>query len=167
MNDLRTKTLCNHKLGDLVFSLNECPRCNGTGVYFDVGLGVGGDLNMTDTSNRLLQDVEKALLEQVGSNIEDAAWGSALYAIPRSGNFTLTKGYIVSSIVNALSHLRDLLVQEDFDYTLPLTEKIHVDGIKDLKIISSEAEPRKLTVQISVFSESYIKPLNVTVPIYT
>jgi len=165
MRDLLTKTSCNHKLGDLVFSLNQCPRCLGDGVYFDVNIGIGGDFNLVENSSRLVQDVEKSLLEHVGSNIEDSLWGSALYSLSKINNYALTRGFIVSSVVNALSHLRDLLIKENFDYVLPSSEKIHINGIKDLKIMSDNTEPRKLIIQISVYSEDYIQPVNINIPV--
>jgi hypothetical protein len=164
MYDCYAKKSCEHRVGDINFTLSTCPRCKGTGRYFDIGFDSRGDIDLVDGGSRLTQDVEKVLLEFVGSNIEDSQWGSMLFAVSQLKDYTLVKGQIVASVIGALRKLRDTIAGEDFQFTLPATEKIARNGVGDLKVYN-DTDPRRLLIQISIVSESYGEFYNVTVPI--
>jgi len=154
MRDLLSKISCNHKIGDYSFVQTTCPRCEGTGYYFDIMVGNHGDIEVTSGSKRLVQDILKALLEQVGSNIDDSEWGSELYKVRIIQDPTLTKAQIISSVVSSLKRLKVLMDDEDYQYGLPSNEVLSRRGIKDIQILRDTTEPRRLLIQLSLSDNS-------------
>ena len=154
MQDLLSQIICNHKLGNISYTLDDCPRCNSEGKYFDIHVGNHGDFDMVLGSSRLLADVYKALSEQLGTNIEDNMWGSNLYQSLLVRNPDLTKAHIVSSVIGALKELKILLEEENLNYGLPESEMIAPKGVGDLKLLEDPAEPRRLILQITIIAQS-------------
>lgn len=153
MDDLLATIDCNHKIDTYTFTQNQCPRCNGTGRYHDLSIGNHGDLELVFGGKKLSQEVEKSLLNQVGTLIDDPYWGSELYRTSQTDDPSLIRAHIISSVINALKELKRQLDIEDNDFTLPSNEKIANKGIGDLQVLVDETEPRRLILRIVIVSE--------------
>lgn len=164
MYDLYTTKTCDHKIGDLQFISDNCPRCTGNNTYFDLVIDVYGDLQKVSKGNRLRQDVEKCLLDHLGTNGEDSRWGSALYGVKVNMEPQLARSYIYSSVISAIKRLRELLVQENIQYSLPAEEQIAQRGIGDFQVYEDPYDPRKVSIQVTVVSEGVDRQI-IVIPI--
>lgn len=164
MDDLYSTAICYHTLGDLKFTSDDCPRCRGNNRYFDLVIDVYGEFQKVSKGSRLRQDVEKCLLDHVGTNGEDSRWGSALYGVKVSMEPQLARSYIYSSVISAVKRLRELLVQENNQYSLPLEELIAQRGIGDFQVYEDPSEPRKVSIQLTIVSEGVDRQI-IVVPI--
>lgn len=154
MQDILSRIPCMHKIGTYKFTQANCPRCQGTGFYHDLALEVTGEVKLVSGSNRLLQDVEKALVDKQGTHPEDSAWGSQLYNAITRESPSLTRAQIVSSVIDALKRLRYLGQLEDMEYNLPVTEKIARQGIGDISVFTDSIDPRRVELRVVVVSEA-------------
>jgi len=143
MYDLYCKTTCDHKIGDVKFVEEDCPRCNGKGEYFDVQFDATGDFMLVDRSRRLVQDVKKALLDQLGTNTEDPNWGSELHNARLLRDPNLIKARVRASVVEA---------EESSQYIVYPDEKIIRIG--NLMLLEDESDPRYLELLITVVAEN-------------
>ena len=65
--DAQLKHICNHTLATGIYSLTSCPRCLGTGIYYDIQFDPLGQITPVTDEYKLAQDLEKIMLTE--SNI--------------------------------------------------------------------------------------------------
>jgi hypothetical protein len=153
MDDIKVKMPCTHYFSGVGFTSSTCPICMGRNYYYDIFINNTGDIDKVSASARFSQDLEKVLVEHLGSCMEDSQWGSELYKTIAVGEPTLTKAHVVAAVINALKRYKELSMGEDRQYGLSNTEKIADKGIGDLQIIEDPTDPRRLTLMVTVVSE--------------
>ncbi len=62
--DMKLKQSCNHDLAAGQFILDTCPRCLGTGFYYDIQLNESGKLLEVSLVDKLTQTLEKFVLTE-------------------------------------------------------------------------------------------------------
>lgn len=60
--DLKLKHTCDHILASGAFTLETCPRCNGTGFFFDIQFDKTGHPTILKIEDKLIQSLEKLVL---------------------------------------------------------------------------------------------------------
>jgi len=102
--DIKLKHVCNHKLSSQ-FKLSNCPRCLGTGYYYDIKFNEMGRLIEVSLEDKLQQALEKLVLTEENKFHEDVAidlkkW---LGKVPISK----VKAIIKQNIIEGVATLKD------------------------------------------------------------
>jgi phage baseplate assembly protein W len=74
----KLKHTCNHVLSTGTYTLETCPRCVGTGYYFDIKFNPDGQVESIRGSDKLAQELEKITLTPLGENIFHNLYGTTL-----------------------------------------------------------------------------------------
>lgn len=104
--DIKLKHICNHKLSNSQYTLNTCPRCLGTGYYYDVKFNEMGKLVEISLEDKLQQALEKLVLTDENKFHEDVAIGLKkwLGEVPISK----IKAIIKYDLVKSLAELQEI-----------------------------------------------------------
>lgn len=107
--DLSLKHVCNHVLASGTFRLTTCPRCLGTGYYYDIKLTPDGLFETTSKIAKLQQELEKIVLTE--GNPFHPDYGANLQA--RVGDISIQrlKPIIESDLRKAVGQLQMLQEQ--------------------------------------------------------
>lgn len=156
--DLSLKHVCNHVLSSGTFKLNICPRCLGSGFYYDIKLSPDGLFETISKISKLQQELEKITLTE--GNPFHPDYGANLQA--RVGNISIQrlKPIIESDLRKAIGQLQKFQEQASGVNIFSSDELIsHIDSIIiqengqtglqfNVYIITKSAE--KITLQGSI-----------------
>lgn len=96
-------------LTDYSGNSNQCPRCYGSGVYFDIAFDNDGKAILIDDSLKLQQEVFKIVMQEKGENLFHKQYGIELNKrIAGSKNFDNIKPKLEFIVSQAINHLFDL-----------------------------------------------------------
>ena len=73
--DIKLKHTCNHYLNNIQYTLSKCPRCLGTGYYYDAKFNEMGRLIQISLEDKLQQALEKLVLTDENKFHTDVAIG--------------------------------------------------------------------------------------------
>ena len=73
--DIKLKHTCSHYLNNIQYTLNTCPRCLGTGYYYDAKFNEMGRLVQISLEDKLQQALEKLVLTDENKFHTDVAIG--------------------------------------------------------------------------------------------
>jgi hypothetical protein len=104
--DIKLKHVCNHKLSNIQYTLNNCPRCLGIGYYYDVKFNEMGKLVEISLEDKLQQALEKLVLTDENKFHKDVAIGLKkwLGEVPISK----IKAIIKYDLVKSLAELQEI-----------------------------------------------------------
>ncbi len=104
--DIKLKHICNHKLSNSQYTLGKCPRCLGTGYYYDIKFNDMGKLVEISLEDKLQQALEKLVLTDENKFHEDVAIGLKkwLGEVPISK----IKAIIKYDLVKSLAELQEI-----------------------------------------------------------
>ena len=99
--DVKLKHTCNHNLSNVQYTLNTCPRCLGTGYYYDIKFNEAGQPIMVELVDKLVQTLEKFVLtenndfhSEVAINAQQWLGESPISEIKAAIKFELSKSLI-------------------------------------------------------------------------
>lgn len=105
-----------------------------------------GDLALVSGTEKLKQDMIKAFMTDLGSNVTFPEYGSQLNElIGRKLNFPIMKGLITDDIIETLRTLQ--FVNKD-----NLNEDEQIDTLDILEITQSATDPRQIDVRLEVIT---------------
>lgn len=100
--DIKLKHICDHRLSSGTYRLPNCPRCLGTGYYYDIKFNAVGRPFETQFEDKLRQALEKFMITEenrfhfdVAANIQK--W---LGALGNRDNLGIIKDNIIRTLVN-------------------------------------------------------------------
>lgn len=126
--------------------LAVCPKCLSQKSFRDIGFDQVGQLATITSTDRVRQNVSKALLTVIGSNVFNPDYGSTLsFAIGEKLTPTIFFK-LQQSIVNAIQGLIEIQAQE-VD-TLPADEILL--GLNNIAIDIDPVDPRLINIVIEV-----------------
>ena len=73
--DIKLKHICSHYLSNIQYTLGKCPRCLGTGYYYDAKFNEMGRLIQISLEDKLQQALEKLVLTDENKFHTDVAIG--------------------------------------------------------------------------------------------
>ena len=73
--DIKLKHICSHYLSNIQYTLSKCPRCLGTGYYYDAKFNEMGRLIQISLEDKLQQALEKLVLTDENKFHTDVAIG--------------------------------------------------------------------------------------------
>jgi len=73
--DIKLKHICSHYLSNIQYTLGKCPRCLGTGYYYDAKFNEMGRLVEISLEDKLQQALEKLVLTDENKFHTDVAIG--------------------------------------------------------------------------------------------
>jgi len=133
-------------LANYIAPLAVCPKCLSAKSFRDIGFNQMGQLAEVTSTNRVRQNVSKALLTVIGNNVFNPDYGSTLsFAIGEKLTPTIFFK-LQQSIVNAIQGLIEIQAQE-VD-TLPADEILL--GLNNLSIDIDQVDPRLINIVIDV-----------------
>jgi len=149
--DIGQTIVCDHTdlndLGELTtFDIDSCPKCLGTGYYYDF-VFINGQVPTVENEELLEEQVAKHVLTSRGTSIYSDLGTKLLdyLAMPGSVSFTILKRRVEGEIREALS--RFYLIQrsqEDNGQSVTDRETLYkIDSIE-----ASLRSPRQLTVEV-------------------
>jgi len=123
--DIKLKHTCNHKLSNSQYTLGKCPRCLGTGYYYDVKFNEMGKLVEISLEDKLQQALEKLVLTDENKFHEDVAIGLKkwLGEVPISK----IKAIIKYDLIDGITALKDS--QKNVAGLSPRTQIASIDSI--------------------------------------
>ena len=123
--DIKLKHVCNHKLSDGQYTLSKCPRCLGTGYYYDIKFNEMGKLVEISLEDKLQQALEKLVLTDENKFHEDVAIGLKkwLGEVPISK----IKAIIKYDLIDGITALKDS--QKSVAGLSPRTQIESIDSI--------------------------------------
>jgi len=100
--DIKLKHVCNHNLNSGQYSLAKCPRCLGTGYYYDIKFGETGQLFEVALEDKLTQTLEKLMLTDTNRYHSEVAAGIQkwLGTLGNKENLGAIKDNIITTLIN-------------------------------------------------------------------
>ena len=133
-------------LANYIVPLAVCPKCLSAKSFRDIGFNQVGQLAEVTSTDRVRQNVSKALLTVIGNNVFNPDYGSTLsFAIGEKLTPTIFFK-LQQSIINAIQGLIEIQAQE-VD-TLPADEILL--GLNNLSIDIDQIDPRLINIVIDV-----------------
>ena len=108
--DIKLKHTCSHYLNNIQYTLNTCPRCLGTGYYYDAKFNEMGRLVQISLEDKLQQALEKLVLTDENKFHTDVAIGLKkwLGEVPISKIKAIIKYDLVKSLIVLQKTQRDV-----------------------------------------------------------
>ena len=108
--DIKLKHTCSHYLSDVQYTLTKCPRCLGTGYYYDAKFDEMGRLVQISLEDKLQQALEKLVLTDENKFHKDVAIGLKkwLGEVPISKIKAIIKYDLVKSLIVLQKTQRDV-----------------------------------------------------------
>ena len=103
------KHVCDHSLSSGAYSINACPRCLGSGIYYDIKIDELGRIPQVHRDTKLMQDIEKITLTALGDNKFHDRYGSLvsnIYGTAVSENTRTIR--LKQSIIDAVMRIKSL-----------------------------------------------------------
>jgi len=144
---IKSKTNCDHRVGDPIisFTLENCPRCLGKGIYGGFDFTTSGKINRITGVEVLKQKIEKILVEKK----RPSGYGfdyDLINTLPENAENVIR--YEISRCIN---YLIELQKKESFyGVTRSSTEEIH--SLIGADVVLNSAEPRYVTIYVYVLS---------------
>lgn len=132
-----------------------CPKCVGLEVLDDISYDVKGDLRIIRNEKLLLQNLEKFVVTEIGSNPFHAWMGTGLVNLLGDKildvNFLTTR--VTQEINQVLEKFKDL--QEQYRLTgRTMTDGEILDSVQDINVEFDQNDPTILRADISVTARS-------------
>jgi len=100
--DIQLKHICDHNLSDIQYTLTTCPRCLGTGYYYDIRFNEAGKPLEVSLVDKLVQTLEKFVLTEnndfhpeVAINVQQWLGKSSISEIKAIIKFELSKSLMI------------------------------------------------------------------------
>ena len=108
--DIKLKHTCSHYLSNIQYTLSKCPRCLGTGYYYDAKFDEMGRLVQISLEDKLQQALEKLVLTDENKFHTDVAIGLKkwLGEVPISKIKAIIKYDLVKSLIVLQKTQRDV-----------------------------------------------------------
>ena len=136
-----------------------CTKCAGLGSLDDMSWGVDGQLATIRDEKLLLQNMEKFVVTELGSNPFHTFLGTGLTALlgKRLSDFNFTASQITQEIYGTLNKFRDM--QQQYAKTgRPITKGEQIDQVLDVKVTQSTSDPTIVMadVRFTALSGNYL-----------
>lgn len=141
--DLKLKHVCNHTLKSGQYTLNTCPRCLGTGYYFDIKYNEAGKLLKVDIVDKLEQTLEKFVLTEANDFHPEVAinlqqW---LGEAPISEIKTFIKFELSKSLITLMETQRGVP---------NLSNDAQIASIDSIEVFDDPSNPDKLNYTVTI-----------------
>ena len=143
--DIKLKYICNHNLSTGQFTLDTCPRCLGTGYYYDVKFNEAGKLTEISLEDKLQQALEKLVLTEENKFHEDVAIDLKKWL----GNAPASKimAIIKYDLTNSITALKD-----DQKRIIGLSPRAQILSIDNIEVTILNVNSLRYTVTITTIS---------------
>lgn len=143
--EVQLKHTCNHALATGQFTLQRCPRCLGTGVYYDIQFDNAGQVVPIADESKLGQDLEKIILTEVNVFHPEYAANLKKYIGKESGR---TIAQIVrKDIIDAVTQIMN------YQKTVTQSTREQISSILSIDV-SADVDPSKLIYRVRVLTTS-------------
>jgi hypothetical protein len=143
--DIASKHTCYHVISGVNYLPVQCPRCHGRGFYYDLLPHTLGQVALITGSDKLVQQLEKAFLEQR----RPSGWGFNHKALVGLYQVDTIKALLTSEIVATLSFVKQQQ-QSQLQQGISLTASELIDQAGDLEIVPDLRDPRRWTIRVKV-----------------
>lgn len=141
--DMKLKHTCNHNLADGQYTIATCPRCLGTGYYYDIKFNEAGKPLEVSLADKLTQTLEKFVSTEnndfhpeVAINIQQWLGKSPISEIKAIIKFELTKSLI------ALMEMQRGIVN--------LSSASQIASIDSIEVFENVDNPNTLDYAVSI-----------------
>ena len=141
--DIQLKHVCNHKLADTQYTSGTCPRCLGTGYYYDIKFNEAGKSLEVSLTDKLTQTLEKFVLTEnndfhpeVAINVQQWLGESPISEIKAIIKFELSKS---------------LMILMDTQQGVPnLSDEAQIACINDIEVFEDANNPDRLDYAVTI-----------------
>ena len=143
--DIKLKHTCSHYLSDIQYTLSKCPRCLGTGYYYDAKFNEMGRLIQISLEDKLQQALEKLVLTDENKFHTDVAIGLKkwLGEVPISKIKAIIKYDLMEGIV-ALKNSQKSIEG--------LSSRAQISSIDDIIVTALDVDDLHYTVIVTTVS---------------
>lgn len=131
--DVMIFNVCDHFSGHKQYTVELCPKCLGSGYYYDVAFDANGRAVLATGTIKLQQEVLKCINDVKGDNIFFENWGSEVHDVVGRKETRLTSAKLEMMILQALEYLRYLQADENDVYANMTSDEILL-GVKEVSI---------------------------------
>jgi len=140
-------------VGSVGYTLSTCPRCLGTGEFWDINLNDGkGKLEIIEYENKLGQDLEKIVLE-VNNKFHNQRGN--VFKNFNSLNPIYLRKRITQEIVRNIQRLK-ILQEQQAGKGISLPKKEQIKKVSKIDVTSG-SDPRQFIIKIDVITKNYTK----------
>ncbi len=143
MFDVKLKHTCNHKLLSGTYKLTTCPRCLGTGYYYDIKFNDVGKLTPVNLSEKLAQILEKLAVTEENKYHPEIAINVQKWL--GSMPVTQIKTIIQFDLIKSL-----MTLQEIQKGAANLTGDVQIGRIDNVAVFEDESDPMRLYYIVKV-----------------
>ncbi len=143
MFDIQLKHACNHTLDSGQYTLGTCPRCLGTGFYYDIQFNEAGKALEVSLSDKLTQTLEKFVLtenndfhSEVAINVQQ--W---LGEFPISEIKAIIKFKLLESLTSLMEAQRGVL---------NLSPAAQIASVDSIEVFEDTDDPSKLDYAVTI-----------------
>ena len=141
--DIKLKHICSHYLSNIQYTLGKCPRCLGTGYYYDAKFNEMGRLIQISLEDKLQQALEKLVLTDENKFHTDVAIGLKkwLGEVPISK----IKAIIEYDLVKSLA-----VLQETQRGVLNLSGQARIASVDNIEVYENLESPDTLEYLVEI-----------------
>lgn len=141
----------------------ECRRCGGLGVENDWRYGIDGNVAEVRDEALLIQEMQKAIYTQSGSNIFHPWYGTSLLDnVGKKGNLAgLVQTTIVSDVQQMFRRWQAIKTQQERDVGQPVSDEEFPFRLMSVDIEQSNSDPTVIFVNITLQNRSF-KPVQIS-----
>ena len=141
--DIKLKHTCSHYLSNIQYTLSKCPRCLGTGYYYDAKFNEMGRLIQISLEDKLQQALEKLVLTDENKFHTDVAIGLKkwLGEVPISKIKAIIKYDLVKSLA---------VLQETQRGVLNLSGQARIASVDNIEVYENLESPDTLEYLIEI-----------------
>lgn len=116
-----------------------------------------GDLDIVEGQDKLIQDILKICLTEVGANIYNPWYGSYIHRSLIGSNLdtNITADVAKSQLQNSLETLQKLQQLQTSDTMQKVSPSEHIAAISNISVDRSASDPRFIEVIINVLSRAF------------
>ena len=141
--DIKLKHTCSHYLNNIQYTLGKCPRCLGTGYYYDAKFNEMGRLVQISLEDKLQQALEKLVLTDENKFHTDVAIGLKkwLGEVPISKIKAMIKYDLVKSLA---------VLQETQRGVLNLSGQARIASVDNIEVYENLESPDTLEYSVEI-----------------
>lgn len=128
---------------------SECPKCNSTDRVSDIEIDATGRIATVTGTDKIRQQILKALMTIQGSNLYDVGYGSIADSMVGQKMDAYSAASLQFSILNCLNNLS----QTQKDNNLPSNETIA--SISDISAVADVDNPLKVNIVVTIMTQDY------------
>ena len=148
--DIKYFCQCDHYANHKQYDYDLCPKCKGTGYYYDITFDVSGNPVLATGTIKLQQEMLKIINDVRGNNQYFERWGSTIHNIIGMKTVNMPAAKCEMAVRMSLEYLRLLQLIENDEYKNMTDDEI----LLDVESVQTDQFDRGYNLHVTIKNQS-------------